>query len=221
MRYRTAPRPEFLLAATQYTHRWPVISSFERISSCGQRLFNAILPVKLQPEALARRSSCMEQDKAKLAALRRHWMSLMGVMALMVAAFTVLTDYRDGAWVLPSAAWFYINAALNLAGVVAAFLLRERHRRLLPYARSPEEALRLVQLMYLVSLMPLYTASLFAGIATYAGGETINLLFTLPFFAFGLIFFPSEANLQAHLQASRFNHSMQAEPPNQEKRRLP
>ena len=110
---------------------------------------------------------------------------LAGVMVFLV---TTGTEARSG-----GAAFFYVNALVNVAAIMGAFAVQRGLDARLPRAGTYAEAASLIRQRSILSAAVIEASALVAAVAYFVTGEAINLAFLVPFFAFMLLFRPTEA----------------------------
>ncbi len=143
----------------------------------------------------------MDARPADLRALQLVWRALVGGVALMTVVLGGLTAVGYGRAVSEGTeTFFYVNALVNLAAVLAAFAVQRRLvDRKLPAAGTRAEALAAVRSSGVLSLAFLEGSALVAGVASFLTGELVNLLFAAPFFGFAFVFFPTAVRVEALL----------------------
>lgn len=137
---------------------------------------------------------------ADLRTIRTVWIAIIAGVTLMTVAFVGLTGLGIGRTLSEHAATvFYVNAAVSFAAILGAFAVQRRMLDRLPHGGTYEEVVADVRLSGILSLAILEGSVLVAGLAAVVTGETFNLLFVVPFFAFAALFFPTRARFEGWL----------------------
>ncbi len=147
----------------------------------------------------------MDSRPADLRALQLVWCALVGGVALMTVVLGGLTAVGYGRAVDGgSEVFFYVNALANLAAVLAAFWVQRRLvEQRLPATGTRAEALGAIRSAGVLSLAFLEGSALVAGVTAFLTGEIVNLLFTLPFFGFAAVFFPTAGRVETLVAMAR------------------
>jgi hypothetical protein len=134
--------------------------------------------------------------------LQIRWLSLVLLVLLGLAALLTLLFAAGSIAEPPAPAAFYLNAGFNFAALVGVMLTQRRLFASLRVATEESRALDLIQRLTLRALVLLGASAVLAGVATLIGGELINLLFALPFFALAWLFYPNERRVAIMLAQS-------------------
>ncbi len=136
-----------------------------------------------------------EQLASDQRTLRIIWLAVsMGVILLSaVMIFVVRTG--SGGTITNGNLVFGLNAAINIAALIAGFSLQKKLDAELPLMGSYAEAMGRIRIRCILSIALVEGSALFAAIATFLTGDLLNLAFVVPFFAFAWLFFPSDARI--------------------------
>lgn len=139
-------------------------------------------------------------DQRPYRRLRILWTAITLITLLMVLSFAAIFAAQPVHRTPAAERWFYANAVINFFAVFVALLLHFRFGRMLHLSTFRTEVIRLAFLQRFSVLIPLYAAALFAAVATYAGGELINLFLTSTFFLAAFFLYPSEKRIEKALE---------------------
>ena len=133
---------------------------------------------------------------AQVAADRRVlavvWLAVTMGVVLLVAVMSYLVSTGVAGGMEDGALLFYLNAAISAGAIAGAFAVQRGLEARLPRTGSYAEAAALIRTRAILSAAVMEGSAFFAGVAAFLTGELINLAFVVPFFAFVLLFFPSE-----------------------------
>ena len=130
---------------------------------------------------------------ADLRTNRVLWFAILTGVVLLMGVMSYLLASGAGGTLEARTLFFYLNGALSLGAIAAAFTVQRSLTEALPRAGTYEEAARLIRQRGLISIAIMEASAFFAIIATFLTGEWINLAFVVPFFGFVYLFFPTEA----------------------------
>ncbi|NNF58965.1 MAG: hypothetical protein HKN04_12070 [Rhodothermaceae bacterium] len=134
-----------------------------------------------------------ERIGADLRTNRILWLAIVMGVVLLVAVMVFLTSSGSGGTMEDGSLFFYLNAAISLGAIAAAFAIQRNLTDQLPKAGTYDEAAMLIRQRGLIAIALMEASAFFAAIAAFLTGELINLAFVVPFFAFAYLFFPTEA----------------------------
>lgn len=120
------------------------------------------------------------------------WLAVSMGVVLLVGVMAYLVSAGVGDTVEGGDLFFYLNAGLSVAAIAGAFAAQRGLEARLPATGTYAEAAALIRGRVLLSAALIEGSALFAAVAFLVTGEWINLAFVVPFFAFMLLFFPSE-----------------------------
>jgi hypothetical protein len=133
-----------------------------------------------------------EQVAADRRVLVVIWLAVTTGVVLLAAVMAYLAATGVGGGAEPKALFFYLNAAFNVAAIAGGFAVQRGLEARLPAAGSYAEAAALIRQRVILSAAVMEASAFFAAVAVLLTGELVNLAFVVPFFAFALLFFPSE-----------------------------
>lgn len=125
--------------------------------------------------------------------LQTIWLALMAGVALFLAVALFMAPQIAADEGLPEGLFFALVALTSLVGIGIGFWIQGRMRAGTPPGGGGPQG---VQTGFILSYAPL-EASAFLALVGYLLTEQVLLLaFLVPFFAFGLLFFPSQARVE-------------------------
>ena len=134
-----------------------------------------------------------ERISADLRTNRVLWLAIAVGVVLLIAIMIFLISSGSGGTLAAKSLFFYLNAAISLGTIAAAFAVQRNLTEQLPRAGTYDEAAMLIRQRGLIAIALMEASAFFAVIAAFLTGELINLAFVVPFFVFAYLFFPTEA----------------------------